>query len=198
MALRSHYGFDSLLLPARRARAATRRAGWRARSAGSAAATSSRSRMWRSLAELNDALRRGRPRRRRPAHRRAAGSPSAQDFAAEQTPSAAAAGRAVRCRTASLTAAVDAKARICVRQCCLLGAGPSRRPAGRGPPRRRPPSRSSTAPGRRRARPVAAQGRRGCWCWTTTWRSWPASPARCPGATALAPARPRRRVQPGP
>ena len=52
---RSHFGFDSLLLPARASRAATKKAGSRAISAGSGATTWSVPRV-ASLAELNEMI----------------------------------------------------------------------------------------------------------------------------------------------
>ena len=77
-------------------------------------------------------------------------------------PGSACGSRTTRCRPALAGRRVQV----------ALGADRVDRPARRGY-------------GRRPARPVAAQGHRGSWCWTTTWRSWRTSPGALAGATAL-------------
>ena len=157
-----------------------RRAAWRARSAGFAAATWSRCPGWRRLAELNELFAAGDVGRRRPPHRPAAPTP----WARPRRPRWRGCGRCPTRRstrpTVLASVRVDTKGRICVRQSFYSV------PGGPGPAQRR---RSASAP---RRFEVVADGKvvarhdRACtraprtWCWTTTWRSWSASRAPCP------------------
>ena len=100
-----------VLLPARASRALTRRAASRARSAGSAATTWSRSPRSTRSAELNAHDRRVGRRRRRAAGSATGRGPSGEYFAVEQPLLRAAAGRAVRDRRWLLTPRVDRYAR---------------------------------------------------------------------------------------
>jgi transposase len=78
-----------------------------------------------------------------------------------------------------LGAKADAKARVCV-----WGRGIRCRPGWRGAGSRSAlapaSSRSSTVARSSRSTPAASTRAPRTWCWTTTWRSWSASPARWP------------------
>ena len=167
-----------VLLPARPRRGRTRRAGWRVRAAGSAAPTASRCRWWTRSAELNELLAAADARddHRRIGNRLSHGRSATSRL--ERPAAAAVAGRAVPdladADTAGGPVRPDHGAQLPV-----LGARAVDRAPGTV---RLRASELLVFDGRPRspgtnARPSRAAGR---WCWTTTWRCWPASPGRCP------------------
>ena len=177
VALRSHYLFESQFTTPG-SKGPTRREAWRARSAGSGAATWCRSRMLRDLAELNALLLAGCEAGSRPADRRAAGDGRggvgeerplllalpAEPFDACET--GAAGGR---------QGAGDGPPEP------LLGAGRARRAEGLGQDRRAARSRSATAAGRSPATSGCTASSAPAPSSITTSSCSPASPARSSG-----------------
>ena len=131
-----------------------------------------------SLAELNAAAGRLRRRRRRPPDR-APHADRGSRLRPRGAAAAAAAGRAVRDRADADAAGGPARpghgAAV-----SLLGAGPADRAPGAGAAARGRGARLRRPPPGRGPRPRHGARLRRPWSWTTTWRCWPASPARCP------------------